>query len=455
MPVRFGGMQTQSTQKPWTRSEKALLWVIVLVVIGCIGGYLGWDDINALPAVTVPTPAMPSPNAFTYFLAAGNSLVNGNKIGFAIEPPSTVSPTAPLSTPDDHVYTLAQKDALVAENDTTLQLLHQGFSYPYMSPPVRSFTTLMPYYAPDRGLARLLFLQAQVQSAQGDENGAMNSCLDAVQEGEMLPHGGPMIGMLVGIACQAIGRRQAWALVDHLSAAQALTAAHRLERIDALHVSYADILQSEEWGTQAGLMEILRQPHWAGNFFSETGEDDTTSISLATRIQISLTPKRTIMHNYTAYMDQLVANAGHPYADKLPSPPLPTDPFNAILLPIFDGAKLKDVDSETQNALLIVTLALRAYYVQHGAYPATLNALVPQYLTHVPDDPFVLSGPLRYKTTGSTYVLYSIGPDGKDDGGKPIFDTTKPAPAVGAATDSRRYSQPDSIGDIVAGINLI
>jgi hypothetical protein len=448
-------MTTPTTQKSWTRGEKALLWVIALVVIGCIGGYLWWDDINALPVVTVPTPTMPSPNAFTYFLAAGNSLVDGNKIGFAIEPSSTSSTPEPPSRSDDHVYTLDQKDALVAENAPALQLLHQGFSYHYMVPPMRSFSALFPYYAPDRGLARLLFLQTQVQSAQGDYDGAMNSCLDAVQEGEMLPHGGPIIGMLVGIACQAIGRRQAWVIVDHLSANQALIAAHRLARIDALHVPYSDVLQTEKWGTQASLLEVFRQPNWTHTFFPEIGEDDTTAVPLAARIQISLTPKRTIMKHYTAYMNQLIANAEHPYAAKLPSPPIPNDPFNAILLPVFDGARLKDADSETQNALLIVTLALRAYHVQHGAYPATLNALVPQYLAHVPDDPFALSGPLHYKITSNTYVLYSVGPDGKDDGGKPIFDTTKPAPNSSTSNDPRRFVTSDSVGDIVAGVNLI
>jgi hypothetical protein len=44
-------------------------------------------------------------------------------------------------------------------------------------------------------------------------------------------------------------------------------------------------------------------------------------------------------------------------------------------------------------------------------------------------------------------VLYSIGPDGKDDGGKAI-DT----PAWGAA--QRRTVLWDCKGDIVAGINL-
>jgi len=67
---------------------------------------------------------------------------------------------------------------------------------------------------------------------------------------------------------------------------------------------------------------------------------------------------------------------------------------------------------------------------------------VPSYLKKVPDDPFGLHAPLRYKKTITGYLLYSIGPDDKDNGGKPIFNT-KDKYSVG----------PESIGDIVADVN--
>jgi hypothetical protein len=45
-----------------------------------------------------------------------------------------------------------------------------------------------------------------------------------------------------------------------------------------------------------------------------------------------------------------------------------------------------------------------------------LAELAPSYLETVPVDPFD-GQPLRYRTQGAGYVLYSIGPDLKDDGG--------------------------------------
>jgi len=42
---------------------------------------------------------------------------------------------------------------------------------------------------------------------------------------------------------------------------------------------------------------------------------------------------------------------------------------------------------------------------------------VPKYLPAVPDDPFD-NGAMKYRQTDAGYTIYSVGPDGDDDGGK-------------------------------------
>ena len=70
-------------------------------------------------------------------------------------------------------------------------------------------------------------------------------------------------------------------------------------------------------------------------------------------------------------------------------------------------------------------LAILAYRADHGAYPADLAAVA------VPDaqDPFG-GGALRYEPRENGFLLYSIGPNLKDEGGQP-----KP----------KRESEPDDI----------
>jgi hypothetical protein len=55
----------------------------------------------------------------------------------------------------------------------------------------------------------------------------------------------------------------------------------------------------------------------------------------------------------------------------------------------------------------------------HGQYPEQLSQLIPDYLAAVPADP-VDGKPLRYRRSeGGTFLLYSVGVNGVDDGGDP------------------------------------
>lgn len=74
------------------------------------------------------------------------------------------------------------------------------------------------------------------------------------------------------------------------------------------------------------------------------------------------------------------------------------------------------VNAQARERLLISVLAVRLYKMEKGRYPQRLDELVPQYLDEVPLDPFDLK-PLRYKKRQGKWIIYSIGPDCKDDGG--------------------------------------
>lgn len=60
--------------------------------------------------------------------------------------------------------------------------------------------------------------------------------------------------------------------------------------------------------------------------------------------------------------------------------------------------------------------AIEQYRLDHGTRPPELNALTPNYLPETPQDPFDLQ-PMRYRREGNGYMLYSVGPDGDDNGG--------------------------------------
>ncbi len=74
-----------------------------------------------------------------------------------------------------------------------------------------------------------------------------------------------------------------------------------------------------------------------------------------------------------------------------------------------------------QFELTKLGFALAAYHADHGSYPAKLAELEPHYAADIPKD--VFSGrELHYKREAGDYLLYSVGSNGVDDGGKDNAD---------------------------------
>jgi hypothetical protein len=73
--------------------------------------------------------------------------------------------------------------------------------------------------------------------------------------------------------------------------------------------------------------------------------------------------------------------------------------------------------AEATRRMAITAIALKRYRLKNGMYPSTLSDLVPQFISSVPQDP-VDGKALRYQLTPEgDFLLYSIGENGKDDGG--------------------------------------
>jgi hypothetical protein len=71
-----------------------------------------------------------------------------------------------------------------------------------------------------------------------------------------------------------------------------------------------------------------------------------------------------------------------------------------------------------------VAFALAAHRADHKNYPKALADLVPKYLDKIPDDLFT-GKPLIYRLTEKGFLLYSLGPNGKDDDGHGPGDDPK------------------------------
>lgn len=74
----------------------------------------------------------------------------------------------------------------------------------------------------------------------------------------------------------------------------------------------------------------------------------------------------------------------------------------------------------TRLALVRTGLAVAQHVAEHGEYPETLEALVPEYLDAVPEDLFSEGDPILYRVTETGAIVYSVGQDGLDEGGREL-----------------------------------
>lgn len=92
--------------------------------------------------------------------------------------------------------------------------------------------------------------------------------------------------------------------------------------------------------------------------------------------------------------------------------------FARVLFPATGKAIQKSAWAQAGIDEAIVACALERYRLVHGQFPDTLDALSPQFAEHIPHD-LITGEPLKYhRTEGGQFILYSVGWNGKDDGGK-------------------------------------
>ncbi len=91
--------------------------------------------------------------------------------------------------------------------------------------------------------------------------------------------------------------------------------------------------------------------------------------------------------------------------------------LSGLFLPALSRALVKEAEGVATVRICATALALERFRLATDHLPKDLSELVPRFLPAVPLDPFD-GAPIRCKPLAKGYVVYSIGPDGHDDGGK-------------------------------------
>ena len=93
------------------------------------------------------------------------------------------------------------------------------------------------------------------------------------------------------------------------------------------------------------------------------------------------------------------------------------DPFSTRYFSTFEKLAQASIRHQACLRCAYVGLAAERYRQINRRWPDALAALVPEFLKELPADPYD-SSPLKYRRLDDGIVIYSVGPDGQDNGGK-------------------------------------
>jgi hypothetical protein len=91
--------------------------------------------------------------------------------------------------------------------------------------------------------------------------------------------------------------------------------------------------------------------------------------------------------------------------------------FVLLLTPSHDTFLNHVIASDGNRDGVFIGLALELYHRDHNKWPESLTELSPKYLPTLPADP-VTGKALHYKVVNDRPIVYSVGVDGDDDGGR-------------------------------------
>jgi hypothetical protein len=348
-------------------------------------------------------------------------------------------------------------------NEKPLALVVQASKRPQFYSPLVSgrssglIAALLPGVQKCRDFASALVIRAMLRIGQGNYDDAWQDLLACHRLGRLVMRGGTLIEALVGIAIDSVAARADLVFLDRakLRAQQVKSCLRDLHKLPPLaeiadKMSPTDrfmlletVMMVDRYGIKhleyIGAVTISRPPknpgplpkrilegidwdpalrnanRWYDRLVAAMREKDRGSRKVKLdqiEMELKALKKKVVDSGGLAQLSTSGKKAkGKVIVDILVS----------LMMPAV--AKVLDAVDRTRQvqANISLALALAWYQREHGHYPKKLAALAPEYLPEIPGDMF--SGkPLIYRPARKGYLLYSVGVNGNDEGGRGYDD---------------------------------
>ena len=319
--------------------------------------------------------------------------------------------------------------AFLRRHEATLRLLHAaaGKTGCYFEHEYNSLTLfeLMPEVPGMRWTTSLLALSARSRAARGDVRGALRDIHALFVQAEHAGSTPILISALTALRADGAAMAALRAVLAAGRASPDDLAALRVEE----SLSYRRLLERSVRMEEAFRLAVFSSMEGGRASDSEAWMLYGFSPSLRPVYRIFLLRNDLAAHSrLSAEHRRLAARAYHEARDgwEKVEQDVPIGPMAILtnhLTPALGGAARMCAQGDARRGVARTALAAVRYRARHGRLPGTPADLVGELLTVVPVDPFD-GRAIRWKPTKDGAVVYSIGPDGKDDGGAP-FDAEK------------------------------
>ena len=296
-------------------------------------------------------------------------------------------------------------------------------------------STLLPHTQDARIFGNLLDYDALLRAQDGDMDGALTSCRGILNCGRSIGDEPTLISMLVRIALNSVAAKKVERTLAQGQPSEAALARIQQEfEVEAEEPLFLIGTRAER-GMMDGALQAVQAGDLDPNFLFAMAGGRPGAVMAGSLLRLPGIVGR-IRAAVLRYNNQFVEIA------KLPVEQRPQrikelqeaeKDIPELARPMLTAStKVATAFQRDQAALrcAAVMVALERYRRANRRWPESLNDLVPTYLPNVPLDPFSGTS-LRYRRLDDGVVIYSVGPDGQDNGGNLDKNPTKEGTDLG------------------------
>lgn len=290
-------------------------------------------------------------------------------------------------------------------------------------------STLLPHTQDARAFGTLLDYDALLRAQEGGADGALTSCRGILNCGRSIGDEPTLISMLVRIALNSLAAKKVERVLTQGEPSEA--ALSRVQHALEAEVEEPLLLNGVrgERALSDGAMQAIQTGNLDPRFLvGFAGGASRSGFAELFRIPGMAKSIRAALLRYNNRFVEIAKLPVEQQAGPLQELRAAEKELPLLARQTF-AASLNVTGAFQRNRAdlrcAVVMLAVERYRRAKDRWPEALTDLVPAYLANVPLDP-VDGAPLRYRRLADGVVIYSVGPDGQDNGGKLDKNPAKP-----------------------------